>query len=149
MNPADLFYLDTSALLPYYREEPASTRIQELLISLKPPVIISDLTKVEFAAALARWVRMKELSEQQADFIDNTFAKDITSGLFLKKPIIKRHYMQAEKWLTGRKTALRTLDALHLACCWDLGAELITCDRVLYQSSETLGVKNQFIQPVI
>ncbi|MFZ2630648.1 MAG: type II toxin-antitoxin system VapC family toxin [Desulfosalsimonadaceae bacterium] len=149
MNTADLFYLDTSALLPYYREEPASMKIQELLISLRPPVIISDLTKVEFAAALARWVRMNEISDAQAIVIENTFAKDVGFGLFLQKPIIKRHYSQAEKWLTGRKTALRTLDSLHLACCWDLGAELITCDKVLYQSSETLGIKNQFIQPVI
>ncbi|MFZ2808073.1 MAG: hypothetical protein WA081_02625 [Desulfosalsimonadaceae bacterium] len=58
-------------------------------------------------------------------------------------------YIQAEKWLASRKTALKTLDSLHLACCWDLGAELITCDKVLYQSSEALGIKNQFIQPDI
>jgi uncharacterized protein len=148
MNMPDLFYLDTSALLPYYREEPSSMKIQELLISMRPPVIISDLTKVEFAAALARWVRMNEVSDAQATYIENTFAKDVGSGLFLQKPIIKRHYLQAEKWLTGRKTALRTLDALHLACCWDLGAELITCDNILYQSSEALGVKNLFIKPV-
>jgi len=145
MNAPDLFYLDTSALLPYYREEPASMKIQELLISLRPPVFISDLTKVEFAAVLARWVRMNDISDAQAASIENTFAKDIGSGLFLQKPIIKRHYIQAEKWLSGRKTALRTMDALHLACCWDLGAKLITCDRIFYQSSMALGVKNLFI----
>ncbi len=147
MNTPDLFYLDTSALLPYYREEPASMKIQELLISLRPPVMISDLTKVEFAAVLGRWVRMHEISEAQAAYIENTFAKDAEAGLFLQKPIIKRHYIQAEKWLSGRKTALRTLDALHLACCWDLGGKLITCDKMLYQSSKALGIKNLFIRP--
>jgi predicted nucleic acid-binding protein len=69
----DLFYLDTSALLPYYREEPSSMKIQELLISMRPPVIISDLTKVEFAAAMARWVRMNEVSDAQATYIDQDF----------------------------------------------------------------------------
>jgi len=49
-------------------------------------------------------------------------------------------YHQAEKWLSGRKTSLRTLDALHLACCWSMEAEIITCDAVLQQSAEFLGI---------
>ncbi len=146
MKEADLYYLDTSALLPYYREEVVSGKIQDLLISLKPPVIISDLIKVEFASALARWIRMNELSEPQANKLENTFTKDINTGLYLNKSIISVHYMQAERWLISRKTALKTLDALHMACCWDLGAILITCDKTLHQSAEILGIKNKFIE---
>ena len=145
MKEVDLFYLDTSALLPYYREETISSGIQDLLISFKPPVIISDLTRVEFASAVARWVRMNEISEAQAILIEDTFTKDVSAGLFLSKPLISKHYSQAEKWITTRKTSLRTLDALHLACCWSLGAELITCDKTLHQSAKSLEVQSRLV----
>ena len=148
MNVADQFYYDTSALLPYYREETLSKMVQDILISLQPPVIICDLTKIEFASALARWIRMDEISEAQANLVENTFAKDIGSGLFLCKTLNTSHYRQAEKWLYSRKTAIRTLDALHLACCWHVDAEMITCDNVLYQSARILGVRARFLSPL-
>ena len=140
------YYLDTSALLPYYREETTSKQLQDLLFTLIPPLLVSDLTKVEFASALARLVRMAELSEEQASLIESTFSRDIDSGLYLRKPLTAGHYIQAEKWLSDRKTALRTLDALHLACCRQLDAKLITCDSVLHQAADISGVKNLFIQ---
>jgi hypothetical protein len=59
MNEAKVgYYLDTSALLPYYREEETSQAIQNFLSSLRFPVGISDLTGLEFVSALSRWVRM-------------------------------------------------------------------------------------------
>ncbi len=57
-----MIYFDTSAVLPYYREEQASNWIQALLESQTRPVLISHLTEVEFASALARWVRMGNLA---------------------------------------------------------------------------------------
>ena len=140
------YYMDTSALLPYYREEATSEQVQDFLISLIPPLIVSALTKVEFASALARWVRMEELSEEQANLIENTFSRDIDSGLYLRKPLAASHYNRAEKWLSSRTTALRTLDALHLACCWQLDAILVTCDSILHQAADIFGVKNLYIQ---
>lgn len=40
MSEAELFYIDTSALLPYYREEIMSQQVQSLLTSLEPPLTI-------------------------------------------------------------------------------------------------------------
>ena len=97
------YYLDTSALLPYYRKEDASQPIQEFLSSLKAPVIISDLTEVEFASALSRWVRMKEIIEAQASLVENGFAEDSRSGLFRRLPLTTKHYRQAKKWISSRK----------------------------------------------
>ena len=110
------YYLDTSALLPYYREEEISPAIQDFLLSLRFPVCISDLTAVEFASALSRWV-----------------------------PITTKHYIQAQKWISSRKTALRTLDALHLACCLMAEVEMVTCDEVLSYSADALGVACRLI----
>jgi len=145
MNEVELYYIDTSALLPYYREEIISQQVESLLSSLRPPVLISNLTKVEFTSAVARWVRMGELSEIQANLLENTFNKDVNSGLFVCHQIMPRHFSQAEKWLSGRKTALRTLDALHIACSWDNAAKLITCDTIMHRSAATLGIDNIFL----
>lgn len=139
------YYMDTSALLPYYRQEATSEQVQDLLISLVPPLIVSDLTKVEFASALARWVRMEELSEKEAIHIESTFARDLKAGLFLRKPLAAGH-QTGGKMVSCRTTALRTLDTLHLAYCWQFDAKLITCDSVLHQAADVLGVNNLYIQ---
>jgi len=146
MNEAKLgYYMDTSAILPYYREEKASPAIQDFLSSLIIPVGISDLTGVEFASALSRWIRMKEITEAQADLVENAFAEDTRSGLFRRLSITTKHYRQAQKWISSRKTALRTLDALHLACCFGAGMEIVSCDEVLASSADVLGVPCRFV----
>ena len=111
MSEVETLYLDTSALLPYYREEPSSQKVESLLQSIRPPVLISDLTRVEFISAISKWFRMGEISESQANLLENTFFKDIRTNLFISQPLTTRHYRQAEKWLSSRKTSLRTLDA--------------------------------------
>ena len=147
MNEAKLgYYLDTSALLPYYREEKASPAIQDFLSSLRSPVGISDLTGVEFASALSRWIRMKEITEAQASLVENAFAEDTRSGLFRRLSITTKHYRQAQKWIFSRKTVLRTLDALHLACCFGAGIEIVTCDEALAISADVLGVPCHFVK---
>lgn len=146
MSEVELYYIDTSALLPYYREESMSQQVENLLSSLQPPLLISNLTKVEFTSAVARWVRMGELSDIQANLLENTFNKDLNSGLFMCHQITPTHFSQAEKWLSSRKTSLRTLDALHIACSWDNAAKLITCDTILHRSATTLGIDNIFLE---
>ncbi len=138
-------YFDTSALLPYYREEPISRKVQTLLSTQNPPVLISDLTRVEMASAIARWVRMSEIDEAQASLIEETFHEDIKAGLFLSQPLTAGNYQQALKWLCARKTALRSLDALHIACCQHLGAKLITCDGIMHQAAGILGVESVWL----
>ena len=119
-----MFYFDTSALLPYYREEPVSGLINDMLLGLEPPVFISDLTRVEFLSAVARWVRMNELTESQAGLIENTFLEDVRSGLLVGCPLKREQYRQAERWICSRKTSLRTLDGLHLSRFpFDIGAK--------------------------
>ncbi|MBL0700515.1 MAG: type II toxin-antitoxin system VapC family toxin [Desulfosarcina sp.] len=139
------YYLDTSALLPYYREGKTSPAIQSFLSSLRVSVVISDLTGLEFASALSRWIRMKEITEVHAGLVESAFAEDIRSGLFRRLSITTKHYRQAQKWISSRKTALCTLDALHLACCFGAGMKMVTCDEVLAFSADVLGMPCRFI----
>ena len=145
MSAGECYYFDTSALLPYYRQEKTSADVEKLLCSLCPPIVISDLTRVEFLSAIARWVRMAEISEPQANLLENTFNADGKTGLYLRKSLGRTCYMQAEKWLSVRKTSMHTLDALHLACCLTSQAKMVTCDIVLHQSAELFGISSMLI----
>jgi predicted nucleic acid-binding protein len=141
-----LLYFDTSALLPYYREEPLSGEVQSLLQASEGRVVISDLVEVEIASALARWVRMRELSEAQAVLLQCAFAEDSENGCYRCMAVSHRHFRQAREWLLVRKTSLRTLDTLHLACARDRNAELVTADRLLAKGAQVLGIGYRLLE---
>jgi len=122
-------YFDTSALLPLYRQEPLTIWAEQIQNKILP--VISVLTEVEVASALARWVRMGELTDKQAHVLEVTFSEDLRLGVFERISLEDRHYWQAHYWLLSRKTSLRTLDALHLACAAESGLPLVTADKVL------------------
>lgn len=141
-----MLYLDTSALLPYYRPEPLSERVQDLLLSADEPVIITDLGRVEVASALSRLVRMDELSEQEALVIEGAFEDDIAESHFSIRALKPREFNKARKWLESRATALRTLDALHLASASLAGATFVTADASLRLSAEHFGVPYRLLE---
>jgi predicted nucleic acid-binding protein len=147
MSATEELYLDTSALLPYYREEAVSDAVQALLMSLTRPALLTLLTQVELASALARWVRMGELTPAQAAEVESAYREDLESGCFRVVALDARHYRQAERWLLARMTPLRTLDALHLACAHALGAVLVTCDVLLARSASSLSVEHRLLAP--
>jgi uncharacterized protein len=139
-----MLYLDTSALMPYYRHEAASSRVQAMLVGQDKPVLISHLTAVEVASTLARWVRMNELTEPQANRIESAFRDDLHSGRFQICPIDAAHYRRASHWISTRKTALRTLDALHLACADSHQATLVSEDETLINAAQFFGIDATF-----
>ncbi len=136
----DQLYFDTSALLPYYRQEASSDRIQDLLSRQRRPVTISRLTLVEFASALARWVRMGELGDSHANRLESVFREDIAEGRFVVREVESRHFERAAQWLQTRKTGLRTLDALQLACSETGGGAMVTLDAELRAAGIYLGL---------
>lgn len=133
-------YFDTSALLPYYRQERHSAVVEDLLLAQSGPVLISDFSRVEFASALARWVRMGELDEPQANRVESAFHEDIAGLRFqlvaLETSVVERAY----HWLLLRRTPLRTLDALQLASAEASGGDLVTLDAQLRDAANYLGV---------
>ncbi|NBB93942.1 MAG: PIN domain-containing protein [Gammaproteobacteria bacterium] len=136
-----MLYFDTSAVLPYYRAERASEEVERLLRAQAQPVWISDLVQVEFASALSRWVRTGELEEPQAHRIEAAFHEDRRAGRFVTTAIGQGEFRQAREWLGSFKTALRTLDALHLACAHLQGHCLVTLNRVMMKAAEFWGLE--------
>lgn len=137
-------YLDTSVVLPLYREELLTPQAEALHAEVAP--VISTLTEIEIASALARWVRTGELSEQQAQTLEDTFAEDLRLNVFERTDLKDRHYWQARHWLLQRKTALRALDALHLACAVENRLLLVTADKTLAEAGGLLDERIQLLQ---
>jgi predicted nucleic acid-binding protein len=141
-----VLYLDTSALLPFYRQEATSDAVERLLLAQREPVLISLLSELEVASALARWVRLRELSEAQANQVENAFRADLRAGRFRVLEPMAGDYARAVDWLLGRKTALRVLDALHMACALRHDAELVTADTGMLRAARHFGVQARRIR---
>ena len=139
------FYLDTSALLPYYHKETASNTVQTFLETLDKPPTISALTKVEFSSALARWVRMRELQETEANKIQQKFELHLANGLYQIHDLDQACFMLAERWMIQRTGVLRTLDALHLATSVQMDVILVTCDKALADAAQILSCRCLFL----
>jgi predicted nucleic acid-binding protein len=135
-----LYYLDTSALVPFYRSEPQSEAVEAFLLAADRSVLLSALTEVEFASALSRWVRMKELTESQAALAANSYLEDVLSGRYQRLPMAPEVFPRARDLLLSRRLALRTLDALHLACSIEAAATLVTCDGNLSDAAAAFEV---------
>ena len=133
-------YADTSVLLPYYREGPASAVVESLFIEQSTPVVISEFARVAFASALARWVRTGELNEPQANRVESAFHDDVTEGRFQVLPVTSDMFQRANHWLLTRRTALRTLDSLQLACAEASESDFVTLDDDLFEAAEYLGI---------
>lgn len=140
-----MIYLDTSVLLPFYRNEILSEKIQAFLNLNHKSVMISELTLIEFSCALARWTRTKELTEHHAAIIEKALNTDINNNCFAVKPLSSIVYKQARVWLVQRKTALKAFDALHLATSFSLNAKLITADWILASAANTFAVPSELI----
>lgn len=138
-----MLYLDTSALLPFYREEKASAAVERLLMAQREPVLLSRLGELEVASAIARWVRLRELCEAQANQVENTFREDVRAGRFRLLDIEPGDYVRAREWLLARKTPLRVLDALQLACALRHEAELVTADVLMARAARHFGLRVQ------
>lgn len=133
-------YLDTSVLAAYYCPEPLSHEAERLVRSRARPTI-SDLTEVELLSALARKVRARELALDAGRRIADEFQAHLAADLFTRLAVQRRHYETARDWIGRFGTALRTLDALHLAIAHHEGLSLATADQGLAAAGRAFGVR--------
>ena len=139
-----MHYLDTNLLVAFYLPEAMSPKVQELLAGLGTAAI-SALTEVEFHSAIARRVRMNELTPDDALDVLSQFKVHVDDSLYRMVAVEQRDYGLARDWLATFHTPLRTLDALHLAIAHSNGLTFITADQVLAACAGHFGVKHRLI----
>lgn len=124
-------YLDTSALLKRYVDEPDSGRADELMAS-DDELATGRHTVVEVRRNLARLLSGSALAEARSSFVHDVAAL----------AIIELDSRTCELAATiGEETGVRTLDALHLGAARRLGTALtfVTFDVRQAQAARDLG----------
>lgn len=139
-----MLYIDTSVLVAYYCPESISLKAEKIIIKADVPVI-SPLTEVEFASALARKTREGQISSESSNKILNEFKSHIHQMLFKKIPIDAGCYNLAFNWLSGNSVPLATLDSLHLAAASLNNLKMITADKQLSKAARKFGIECQLL----
>jgi uncharacterized protein len=145
MNKISSYYFDTSALLAYYRQEALSKQVEELLQTIQGKIMISWLTEVEMFSAIARWERLGEINRSEMLIIQEVFNEHLERSMYHSLPLQHTIFQQAKTWLATGYTALRTLDALHLACAHQAQVKIISADWKLTQAAQFFNLDCLFL----
>lgn len=124
-------YVDTSALLKRYVDEPDSDRAVELLAS-DPELVTGRHTVVEVRRSLARLLPATAAAAARA-----AFAEDLSA-----LSIVELDAATCELAATiAEQTGVRTLDALHLGAARRIGIAITFCtfDARQAQAARALG----------
>lgn len=121
-------YLDTSALVRLVVAEPETAALRMWLSEVNRDPVASNLARTELLRAVRRVAPDRVL--QARAVLDSITLTDLTTSLFEQ---------------AGRldPTALRSLDAIHLAAALDLGDDLeglVTYDDRLAEAARSNGI---------
>jgi predicted nucleic acid-binding protein len=106
---------------------------------------VSELGEVELVSAVARKLRRGELGRADAERIKAAFFSHLEGSFYTRSPLEGRHFRQARDWIGSFGSALRCLDALHLAVASTLGLPLATADEAQARGAAQLGLKVIFV----
>ncbi len=140
-----MYYLDTSVLTGYYCAEERSDRVQQLLSSIREPVI-SSLVAVEFHCAVSRKMRAGAMDQTAALRVFSEFQRHVREPRYRVVPIREGDYALAQEWITQMISPLRVLDAIHLAAAFSNGLTLITADKVLAESAQSFKIRRKLVE---
>lgn len=137
-------FLDTSALVKLYRNEPNSALVRACLVT-DDDLLISELTPLEFDAACLAWVRQGLVVEADARRRMSAFAADLPNYTMVE--------IRSATWARARtlldqfavSEGLRAPDALQVAAALDEHARtpidlLVTTDSVLARLAQASGL---------
>lgn len=132
-------YLDASALVSVIADEPSARRVFASLRERVELPLISDFSRAEAAAGLARLIRTGRRSEDMVRAMYRTLDR---WALEAAQPvgIGPSDITQAGELVRRHALSLRTPDAIHIAATHRLGATLLTLDRGMARAAAALGV---------
>jgi predicted nucleic acid-binding protein len=136
-----LIYLDTSALVALFVNEPHSAAVARWYSRTKSELVSAVWCVPEFASALGIKQRTGQLDEKQAAGAWERFGRLAANDLRLL-PLAPAQFHRAAMLALDASTALRAGDALHLACAEQAGTKTIaTLDDVLGRAAQRMKIK--------
>jgi predicted nucleic acid-binding protein len=137
-----MLYLDTSALVKKYVEEPHSEAVRTLIVRERI-LATSTISRAETAAAFSKALRIGSLTSSIAEACHKQFQRDWKN--YVRVRITEVLIARADDLAWRMK--LRGYDAVHLAAAleWQdrLGEPitLATFDRELWEGADTAGLE--------
>lgn len=132
-------YLDASVLVALFLIDPASARAAAFLASHPAIILVSDFGAAEFSSALARRVRMRDLTREDGLLALEHFDTWMSRAAG-RREITTADIGAADQMLRRLDVNLRTPDALHIAMTRRLEATLVTFDCGMAAAAGALGV---------
>jgi predicted nucleic acid-binding protein len=131
-------YLDASVLVAMFTDDALAIRADAFLRAHSPVLVISDFAAAEFASAVARLVRMKNVKAEAARRAFAVFDAWIAraAGRVLTT---SADVAAAAAFLRRLDLPLRTPDAMNIAIAQRVGAELLTFDNKMAAGARALG----------
>ncbi len=132
-------YLDANILVALLTPEPLSQHAIDFARTAREPLIVSDFAAAEFVSAIARRVRTRETTVEDArrdigDFeawaARSAERRDLNAG----------DVAAATAYLRRLDLTLLAPDALHIAIARRLDAVLVTFDRAMAAAARALGM---------
>lgn len=134
-------FLDTSALLKKYVDEPGGDALERVLADAAE-VVVSPLTQIELHAAVERRLREKALSRAEAEWVCREAAKDYV--YFLQ--VVWNQNLERKAVELIRRHPLKTLDAIQLAAgALSEAGIFVTSDRKLHAEAERVFRKVLYV----
>jgi predicted nucleic acid-binding protein len=135
-----MVYVDTSALVPLFLNEPGSRAVAAWYAQEKGELVAAAWCIPEFASALGIKQRTGAIDAPQAQAAWARFERLVAADLRLL-PVAPVDFHRAAELVLDAASALRAGDALHLACAEAAGAtKIATLDDVLGRYAERLKI---------
>jgi predicted nucleic acid-binding protein len=132
-------YLDTSVLVALVSADPFTARAESCLGAATPLLVVGDFAAAEVASAIARRVRIREMTELEAR---NAFALFDALVIRVAERVATEpgDVKAAEAALRRLDLPLRTPDALNIAIAQRVDAALLTFDMKMAEAARALGL---------
>lgn len=137
-----MLYVDSSAFVSVLARESRSGVLLNLLRQLPDDPVISSWVLMEAASALALKVRSGAMTLAQAGKVQAMIDLVVIAD-YRREPVIDEDFEVAALIIPRAQAPLRAGDALHLAMCKRLDADLLTLDKNMQQAALGFGIKAQ------
>jgi hypothetical protein len=131
-------YLDASVIVATLVSEATSEVTRQFLFQATEPLLVSSYTDAEVASALSRLVRMNRLTLDAAR-LTLTYFDDWRLAETTTIEVDDFDIVNAGDVVRQFELKLGTPDALHLAICLRIGAQLVTHDDGLAEAAKVRG----------
>jgi uncharacterized protein len=132
-------YLDASILVALFSRDAFTERANEFLGTELPVLVVSDFAAAEFASAVARLMRINQITSREARAI----LADFDSWRLRVVGTTSIHpsdVATAAAFIRRLDLTLRTADAINIAIAQRIGATLATFDVKMSESARAVGV---------